>query len=49
MRKSKQLISRKVLQTELSVAKTLIEEMNLGYAKELIQQVLNRVKEYDLK
>lgn len=46
--KKKKLISRKVLQTELSIAMQYIDEHNFGYAKKTIQNVLNRIKEYDL-
>jgi len=45
----KKKISNKILQTELSVAIQWIEEMNFGSAKKIINQVLNRVKEYDLQ
>lgn len=49
MKKSNRLISNRVLQTELSFAMTCIDTMNYGYAKKTIQQVLDRVKEYDLQ
>ena len=44
----KKLISRRVLRTELNMAMTCIERMNYGYARDIIQQVLDRVMEYDL-
>jgi hypothetical protein len=46
--KKKTLISRKVLQTELSIAIQYIDDHNFGYAKNVIHGVYNRVKEYDL-
>ena len=44
----KKLISNRVLQTELRVAINHIDDHNFGYAREIISQVLDRVKEYDL-
>lgn len=47
--KNKRGISVKVLHTELSMAIQLIEEANYGNAKMLIQQIFDRVKEYEFK
>jgi len=45
----KRLISNRVLQTELSMAMQYIDRHDFGYAKECIEDVLDRVKEYDSK
>lgn len=45
----KQLISNRVLTTELRFAMEQIDKMNFGYAKEMIQRILDRVNEYELK
>lgn len=46
--KTKKFITRRVLQTELSMIVHCIDKMNFGYARELATQVLDRVKEYDM-
>jgi hypothetical protein len=46
--KKKRLISRCVLETELSFAMQLIDQHNFGYARNEIEKILERVKEYDL-
>ena len=46
--KQKHYISRAVLRTELSVAADCIIMANFGEARKIINQVLDRVEEYDL-
>ena len=41
-------ISRTVLRTELRVAMESIENMNFGSARYVLEQILERVNEYDL-
>ena len=49
VKKRERPISRAILRTELSFAVRLIDEMNFGYAKEIIEKALKRVEKYDLK
>lgn len=48
MKSRKRTISNRVLQTELSMMIHLIDDMNFGYLRSLVEDVLDRVKEYDL-
>lgn len=36
------------MRTQLSMSMSYIERMNYGYARDIIKQVLDRVREYDL-
>lgn len=47
--KPKKKISNRVLQTELRLAIEYIDSHNFGYAKEILTQVLDRIKEYELE
>jgi hypothetical protein len=46
--KTKRLISRRVLETELWFAIQQINKLNFGDAKTMIERILERIKEYDL-
>jgi hypothetical protein len=48
MRKSKRLISWRVLRTELHVALQYLNEANYGIVRDIIKQILERVDEYDI-